>query len=752
MSGGPEGGVATEKITVLPDAQGRAASLSRWSPCVGTEATELMRRLCAAGKLDEEAAERIVDQSATVLSCCVPPTELGTTVGLVIGYVQSGKTMSFTTVAALARDNGFRIVVLLTGTSKPLLEQSTSRLRDDLRISNLSAPNRAWLTLVNPSPRNRAGATISQALEAWDDPDVPAEGRQTLLLPVMKHVTHLRNLREALSSLGPQIEFSPVLIIDDEADQAGLNNLVNKDDESSTYREILALRGVLPGHSYLQYTATPQAPLLINVIDVLSPDFAQVLAAGKGYTGGERFFRGEPSLVRRIPDDEVPTKDGTPAKVPKSLQEAMRQYFLGVSAGLSLSATPKGNRSMMVHPAVQKQRHNIYYRWVQNVRDRWKCLLSEREDDPDRKEFIDEFLCSYADLEETVPSLPAFEELLGRLKYAILSTRVLEINTRIGRTPSVPWTDSYSWILVGGTALDRGFTVEGLTVTYMPRGGGVGNADTIQQRARFFGYKESYLGYCRVFLPDGLREQYALYTDHERNVRRQIARHVGSGEPLSTWKRAFLLDSSLKPTRQAVLNLDYFRLASKGKGWHWMKRPHVLDSTREWNIAQVSAFCESHEFLPTAGHPQATEPQKHAETTLTVAKLLDKLLVNLKWGSSSDSVLYTALLVQLEHIAEEHPGSLATVYAMGKRRLRTRSLSGDRIPALLQGRDPKTGYPGDSKVLPSDPKRVAVQIHWLNLVQSEQRKASSQRERPLEAVTFAFHLQEWSGVYVQLGQ
>ena len=52
--------------------------------------------------------------------------------------------------------------------------------------------------------------------------------------------------------------------------------------------------------------------------------------------------------------------------------------------------------------------------------------------------------------------------------------------------PEIRWQTEYAWILVGGQALDRGFTVEGLTVTYMPRGLGVGNADTVQQRARFF--------------------------------------------------------------------------------------------------------------------------------------------------------------------------------------------------------------------------------------------------------------------------
>ena len=82
--------------------------------------------------------------------------------------------------------------------------------------------------------------------------------------------------------------------------------------------------------------------------------------------------------------------------------------------------------------------------------------------------------------------------LVPSVRFAFRNTRVLEVNARGGRTPPVDWRSAYGWILVGGQAMDRGFTVEGLTVTYMPRGIGVGNADTVQQRARFFGYKRRY--------------------------------------------------------------------------------------------------------------------------------------------------------------------------------------------------------------------------------------------------------------------
>src|SRR5690606_16428091 len=118
-----------------------------------------------------------------------------------------------------------------------------------------------------------------------------------------------------------------------------------------------------------------------------------------------------------------------------------------------------------------------------------------------RNELLREFKEAYDDLNLTVTDLPAFEELTNtRLLHSIKNTRIMEINASRGRTPEIRWSDFYSHILVGGQAMDRGFTVEGLTVSYMPRPLATGQVDTTLQRARFFGYKGPYLGFCRVWL------------------------------------------------------------------------------------------------------------------------------------------------------------------------------------------------------------------------------------------------------------
>jgi hypothetical protein len=84
-------------------------------------------------KLDNEERENLLNETTSILSQCTNPVEtIGSTTGITIGYVQSGKTMSFTTLTALAIDNGFRVVIYFAGIKNNLLEQTTKRLKKDL--------------------------------------------------------------------------------------------------------------------------------------------------------------------------------------------------------------------------------------------------------------------------------------------------------------------------------------------------------------------------------------------------------------------------------------------------------------------------------------------------------------------------------------------------------------------------------------------------------------------------------------------
>lgn len=695
--------VQTVEVVDQPDPPG-----ARWRPRERSEATALLRELADVPEPDREQLRR---ESLSILSSCIPPRPPDETeIGLVFGHVQSGKTMSFTDVAALARDNGFPLVIVVTGTSIPLSTQSKERIERDLRLQTRS--DRHWLHLHNP----RDAQALAVALDDWRDPDVPEAAKQTILVTVMKNHSHLRHLVRVLGQL--DLRGVPTLVVDDEADQAGLNNLVNKGRESTTYARLRELRAALPHHTYLEYTATPQAPLLINLIDVLSPRFAQVLTPGTDYVGGREFFHEHAGLVRNIPANEIITPTNPLHEPPASLLEAMRIFFLGVAAGI-VEHGGEGNRSMMVHPSQHTVLHADYVRWVREIKDSWRQILESSEDDPDRRELIEEFQTAYGDLRRTVPDLPAFPELARVLHRAIRSTIITEVNAVRGSTPQVDWRGNYSHILVGGQAMDRGFTVEGLTVTYMPRGIGTGTADTIQQRARFFGYKRQYLGYCRVYLETVARAAYVRYVDHEDDLRARLVAHRRTGKPLVDFRRAFFLDPALRPTRETVLDLDYLQ-SMISEEWFTPAAPHDSEDAVKSNQRVVEEFTRRLTFRADEGHPDRTAPQRHEFAEVSVRDAYEGLLARLRFTKPTDSQRFTGLLLQVKAYLDEHPDAVCRIYRMSGGGERQRLISPtDEIDQLFQGPNPdRTGavYPGDRAIRSQN--GMTIQLHTLGLTRT----------------------------------
>ena len=450
-----------------------------WSPVQGTVLTDLVSSNTSLS--DGEKDNLVTETMAIMRQCADPKTPTDHNTGLIIGYVQSGKTLSFTGLSALARDNGYQIVVLLAGTTNNLVEQSYDRLRKDLGVDT----NRNW-KLFTTKERGFQEAEIGRVkseLAKWRRGNSRA---RTVMIVTMKEHNHLRNLAELFS--GVDLSTVPTLIIDDEGDQAGMNTKALQEQESTTYARIAALREQFPHHSYLLYTATPQAPLLISRIDALSPDFGAVLTPGEHYVGGKEFFiEGNEKYIELIPASDVPDRDDRPSSPPESLMEALRGFFVGVAIGLYEGDDQRGkNRSMMIHPAIAKDDHLMFARWARQLKDDWAAILDD-EEHTEHTALLDKFRDAFDGLGRTYKLDFDFDEIAPFLYGAVSETAVEELNTRSKiRIPTVDWKGDYSWILVGGIGLDRGFTVEGLTVSYMPRSIGVGNADNIQQRARFF--------------------------------------------------------------------------------------------------------------------------------------------------------------------------------------------------------------------------------------------------------------------------
>lgn len=701
--------------TVLPGA--------RWQPSIGPEARGLVER-----KLPRQAGEAVLDAAASILARGVSPARPNEHVtGLVVGYVQSGKTLSFTTVMALARDNNYQLVIVVAGTSKPLLNQSTQRLRKDLLVDEVEGSLR-WVTYTNPANNENNRRYIQQALDEWCDPQVPASERATVLITVMKNHRHMANLVALLQRL--ELAGVPTLIVDDEADQASLNTLVNRGRESTTYRRLLELRNVVPCHTFLQYTATPQAPLLINIIDVLSPQFVEVLEPGEDYVGGQTFFGGTHSLTRVIPPQDIPSDDNPLAEPPPSLLDALRVFLVGVAGGLIQGRSAQNaRRSMLVHPSQRTAQHLEYRDWIGRVFDDWQRLLGLPETDPDRMDLMEDFQGVYDDLVRTVPELPPFEDIARMLMRAFRQTSIEEINARAGATPTVDWSRAYGWILVGGQAMDRGFTVEGLTVTYMPRGPGVGNADTIQQRARFFGYKRAYLGFCRIYLEQEALTAFEQYVMHEEEMRLQLQDFRTSGLPLTDWKRAFVLSPDLRPCRNNVIQYDYAR-GRYANQWFFPRMVNTPDEVTTENGQTLLTFESSLNFVPDSSFVSSQPAQQHlvCENVL-LQNLLSELLVAYRVSDASDTQEMTGLLLQLSKALERDPDETAAVYRMRPAYQGARDVdSNGRItsirrlfqgPTRVRGDGGQTySYPGDMAFRDDD--RVSVQIHHYDLKQADQ--------------------------------
>lgn len=717
---------------------------SLWSPSPSHEWNSLMQRLMGpGGTLDAAAAAKFESDCRSILSHCTPPDAPSDEprTGLVLGQVQSGKTMSFTGVATLARDNGVRLVVVITGVSVQLLDQSVERLRRDLGIARGSHSGWVHIPIETNANEPAARTAILRQLEMWNDPDALLHLRKTVLVTVMKHHSHLETLTSILRSVGGALGNGglaavPTIVIDDEADQASLNTKVRANDLSTIYRRIRQLRDSLPNHTMLQYTATPQAPLLLNIADILSPDFCKVLDPGLDYVGGRAFFIDHPGLVHEIPPRELGSNDTPPAAVPESLLEALRIFILGVA--IEIERPDYETRSMLVHPSSQTSVHSVFFEWVHRALSLWSRLLRQPPSDIDREELLSEFERSHADLAKTAPGLPPFASMAPRLRTAVLQIQVAEVNSASGPTPIIQWESSPAWILVGGQALDRGFTVRGLTVSYMPRplaATGTGNADTLQQRARFFGYKRSYLGHCRIWLEGSVKHALTEYVEHEDALRSSLRAFERLNRPLAEWRRRFILDSSMAPTRSNVIDIGW-RESTAGEEPILLRFPHHDAAAVRTNTLLVQSL-QTKCAWTSPGDPSWTSSQTHLRCEdMGLRRACEEFLMPFRTCALDDAERLNARLLQFSEMLAHDPDTPVDVLLMSSGRPRHRTANtDDELDQFLQGANPaapgsgRVPYPGDRDICRSG--RVTIQIHMLDV---ERPDGSIVREVPALAI------------------
>ncbi|MBE6331702.1 MAG: endonuclease [Bacteroidales bacterium] len=664
------------------------------------------------------------EETQDILMHCNPHDAINNdeTTHLVVGYVQSGKTMSFTGLTALAHDNGYRVVVYLAGTKLNLCKQTSERLEKDLNNSSSPKNRNAYKVHKDPNYDNLGEIVGHLGLSS----------KPTILIPILKHHDHIKQLTKIFKDeeFKDAMSNETVLIIDDEADQASLNSygLSNskKDEErtSSTYDAILKMRAALPGNTYIQYTATPQANILISMQDILSPKSHTLLTPGKGYIGGKLYFgKGENGdlfgggLIKQIPNDQVfHNKRNKLQKAPKSLKDALMLHILAVAIVVKYNAKDGIDYlTMMVHPDVSKANNKMFHKWIVSDLDLWRKILQKPDTQDDKVDLLKQF-------EELLPTAlkyykaderPSFDVLKQYLPDILNDKKVYLINSDADADKEIDWDKYCMHILVGAEMLNRGFTVEKLATTYMPRYSvGPTNADTIQQRCRFFGYKSDYIESCSVFLPERSIEEYVSYVDHEEELRKKLS----ECDTLEKVEHQIMLDDRLRPTRANILPVSVVKTKLKG-----ISQMQAFESkeTILHNDVVVSKFLSNHTF--DKEYLYNTEDRTHRGVKLSVEEAID-FLTDFRFKNYPDVSRKAATIRYMRYLSGLKENPLTHVYLIQmayKSFPRERNFDFEnkqlekntRLFAGPSSASDSTDYPGDTKIV--EPDLITIQLHHI---------------------------------------
>ena len=651
-------------------------------------------------RLDEQVRGRIWNSVDEILSQGPMASDkyVGNT-GLALGYVQSGKTTTITALLAKAADHGYRIIITFLGSTNLLLSQNADRIETAIGIGDKGERrDYQWFAMQNPS-----GSSSAKELA-----DFIAKDR-TILISVLKHAGRIDALAEVL--LKAKVANIPTLIVDDEADQASLNTEISDDLESKTYAAISKLRAAQPNHLYVQFTATPYAPLLLHPSDHLSPNFVTFLHPGKGYTGGREFFVDyADKVIRPIPMLDEQTPRGLPTELPKSLVSALANFTIGASILLEKNL---GNApiSMLVHSTQKNDVQARYHHLIERQLRHWREQLVEVKT---LVEFPDIFQEEYKNLVNAGAQELSDELLVSAIKRVLLESKTWLLNSTTS-IKNVNWNVTPIHILVGGNKLDRGFTVEGLTVTYMNRPPS-DQVDTLEQRARAFGYRGELLPYCQFFATPRTLKLLREIVFTEYDLRAKLQDWLTNGGSVSTWSDqiGLMLPAGMKPSRTNVLEA-LSRFNSAKSKWHSLRRIDVSEEARINNmhvVNQTGLLKSSSKNFGRLDHKLIEMPLK---------KVISEILVPWKISSYSPEWRHADILDYLERQEDLDIPIQVLLMELSEGVPRIRDWDSELgFINLFQGEDVisvpgKPFYQGDRKVPfgSDDDTGIALQIHHI---------------------------------------
>ena len=284
----------------------------------------------------------------------------------------------------------------------------------------------------------------------------------------------------------------------------------------------------------------------------------------------------------------------------------------------------------------------------------------------------------------------------------------------------VNWLEGPIHILVGGNKLDRGFTVEGLTVTYMNRPTS-DQIDTLEQRARAFGYRNDLLPYCQFFATLATIRMLRGIVHTEYDLRARLEDWIASGNSPKDWSKeiGLLLPLGARPTRAAVIKA-VSNFNSSG-GWHQLRMPSLDAVDLQFNGDLVRGLGLLDADRIDFGR------LKHRTLELDSLTVLEKLLKPWKWNGFSPGWEHEDILQLFESLGPKNvTGKSVKVKVIlmqyeNEDKAREREWRTDTgFINLFQGQDAQylasstpDRYPGDRRVPISQDgdESLAIQIH-----------------------------------------
>jgi hypothetical protein len=489
---------------------------------------------------DSDAID-LVDNSSTkvVAHLANPALDQIETRGLVLGHIQSGKTTNFTAVISKAADAGYRLFIVLSGVSNSLRRQTQLRLDEQLLEKNPLN----WIGLTDHRDMGRPQQFQYAGLHA---PSI-----RTLAV-VKKNTTRLDNLIEFLRKAQKvgALNNCPILVIDDEADQASLSPKMTEAERTAINDRIVTLLTEFPRVAYVAYTATPFANFFVDpkYPENLYPrDFIISLPEPTGYFGPKQMFgvtdQDLPDLdvVRLVPDAEtmliLPPRNRALAedfipRMTKSLRDAIRWFFLATTVRRILRDGNQPHSTMMLHTSERVAQHmrlwNVVSKEVERIRDAiavgdakeieafanlWN--FESKTVDPGVYGY------EYPPLDEILLELPATLKGMGDLSKPDNETCCIIIDNGSAAKRLLYDNESpKAVIVVGGNTLSRGLTLEGLVSSVFVRS--IGLYDTLLQMGRWFGYRRGYESLPRVWMPRNVADRFAHLSRVEILMREEI--------------------------------------------------------------------------------------------------------------------------------------------------------------------------------------------------------------------------------------